>query len=450
MKTDAYIINTYYYPKSKSLGENAIGMVLLMNRNTMRDMRRYQMQLIASDIANRSVIVVPKLSWEIYGSCEYIPMVANTNALPNMAKLEIFDGTTKMQIPFRRAESTAPAPVVICLAPQFVAEQWQLFVAHAHVARHYGAHLHLYITSMIDSYFDLVQEYEKLGYVSLDYWIRMKFANPSEDSLEINSHSELRNQAGAQTDCLYKYKEAVSFIAFFDVDDVFIPRGFRSYFDEFTALYAENPDILTFQYTKREMMFYNKPSMEDMNIEEIFGHTWFVNEEDYGKQMAKPENLNSMWIHQSWNIPEEKNMITRSNYLIHFQKPVDADGTDPVPYRRSDFEMMENMQLNISALAPIQKDLERVLNTTNIQGIIDRLPKKNYYFSIIYRCYYEKFYKKPVKASCPNGEGCLVPQRSDMNCVHSDVDYKSGPQMYPITYHYHENPRWVKTKGCQP
>ncbi|CAL2045085.1 unnamed protein product [Caenorhabditis brenneri] len=443
-------MSTYYYPNSKSLGLNAIGMVLLMNRNTMRDMRRYQMKLVAFDGNNCSVSVIPKLLEESYSNCPYINMVATTNVLPGMTRLEIHDGSTKMEIPFKMARSKAPAPVIICLAPQFVAEQWQLFVAHAHVARHFGGHLHLYITSMIDSYFDLVQEYERLGYVTIDFWMRLKFANASADSVEPNLYSELRNQAGAQSDCLLQYKEAASFITFVDVDDIFIPRGYSSYFDEFSALYIDHPGILTFQYTKREMMFYNKPSINDMNIEEIFGHTWFVNEQDYGKVMAKPDNLNSMWVHQSWNIPNDKHFITRSNYLIHFQKPVDADGTDPVPYRMSNFELLDSMQLNISVLTPIQQDLRRTLNSTTIQEIAERLPKKVYYFSIIYRCYYEKFYKKPKKDSCPNGERCLIPQRSDMNCIHSDADFKSGPEMFPITYHYHINPRWNRTTGCQP
>ena len=60
-KTDAYIISTYYYPKSKSLGENAIGMVLLMNRFTQEDMRKYQIQLVASNSFNQSVIAIPTL-----------------------------------------------------------------------------------------------------------------------------------------------------------------------------------------------------------------------------------------------------------------------------------------------------------------------------------------------------------------------------------------------------
>ncbi|CAA94907.4 Glycosyltransferase family 92 protein C35A5.5 [Caenorhabditis elegans] len=447
-KTDAYIINTYYYPKSSSLGENAIGMILLMNRNTQRDMTKYRMKLIASNSSHQSVIVTPKFLEESYSSCPYINMVAMVNTLPNLNKLEIFDGERKMEIPFQMGKTTAPASVIICISPQFVAEQWQLFVAHAHVARKFGGHLHMYVTSIIDTFFDLVQEYERLGYVTIDYWMRLKLANSSVDSVEPNLHSELRNQAGAQSDCLYQYKEAAAFITFFDLDDIFIPRGYDSYFDEFSALYELHPNILTFQYTKRETMVYNKAKIEDINFEELFGHTWFVNEEDYGKVMTKPGNLNSMWIHESWNIPTNRHHVSKSNYIIHMQKPVDPDGTDPVSYRMSNFEMLESMQLNASTLIPIQDDLERVLKSSNISMTAEDLPNKTYYFPIIYRCYYEKFYKKPKKDSCPNGEGCLIPQRTGTNCIHSDADFKSGPEMWPITYHYHVNSKWSRTKGC--
>ena len=120
------------------------------------------------------------------------------------------------------------------------------------------------------------------------------------------------------------------------------------------------------------------------------------------------------------------------------------------------------------------------MNSTVVQSISERLPTHSYYFVILFRCYYKKGYT----STCPNSEGCLVsflsrfkfshfltdfldsafehcfantfhrqnffqiPQRSDMKCVHSDANYKSGPQMEPITYHYHENPRWSKDIGC--
>ncbi|EFO99866.1 hypothetical protein CRE_18772 [Caenorhabditis remanei] len=441
--TDAYIVNTYYYPKSKSLGENALAMVLLMNRNTMRDITKYKMHLVATNGSGYSVDIVPKIVVESYSGCAYVNVVATTNSLPNLSKLEITTGETRMQIPFRHARKTAPAPVVICISPQFISEQWQIFVAHAHISRHFGGHLHLYITSILDQYFDLIKEYEKQGYVTIDYWMRMKFER-NLNSTEPNSNVEWRNQAGAHTDCLLQYKEAASFVTFFDLDDILIPRRFNTYFDEFSSFFFLNPEIATLQYPKREMMLHNKPNMSDMNFQEIFGHSWFVNREDAGKIVARPSSLNSMWIHRSFNVPDKKLHLVKNNFLLHMQKPFDTDGQDSVPFGMSNYEMMDDLKLNISILEPIQKDFEKLMNSTVVQSISERLPTHSYYFVILFRCYYKKGYM----STCPNSEGCLIPQRSDMKCVHSDANYKSGPQMEPITYHYHENPRWSKDIGC--
>lgn len=46
--SDAFIINTYYYPKSKSLGENAVAIILLMNWKT-KNIANYQLKLIGSN-----------------------------------------------------------------------------------------------------------------------------------------------------------------------------------------------------------------------------------------------------------------------------------------------------------------------------------------------------------------------------------------------------------------
>ncbi|ULT88110.1 hypothetical protein L3Y34_007366 [Caenorhabditis briggsae] len=445
--TDSYIINTYYYPKSKSFGENALAIVLLMNRNTMRDITKYKMQLVATNEARGTVTVEPKLQIESYSNCAYINVVATTNTLPNLKKLEISSGATKMEIPFRHARKTAPEPVIICLSPQFISEQWQIFVAHAHIAKHFGGHLHLYLTSILESYFDLVKEYEKQGYVTIDYWMRMKFEsklNSTLNSTEPNSNVEWRNQAGAHTDCLLQYKEAASFVTFFDLDDILIPRGFNTYFDEFSSFFFLNPNILTLQYSKREMMLHNKPKISDINFHEIFGHSWFVNREDAGKIVARPSSLNSMWIHRSFNVPDKKLLLVRNNFLLHMQKPFDTDGQDSVPFGMSNYEIMNDLKLNSSVLEPVQLDFERFMKSKSIKSMSERLPAHSYYFPILFRCYFRKGYM----ATCPNSEGCLIPQRSDLKCIHSDATYKSGPPMEPITYHYHINPTWSKEIGC--
>lgn len=70
----------------------------------------------------------------------------------------------------------------------------------------FGAHMIIYLTSIVDSYFELMQEYERIGYITIEKWLKMKFNNPETPFFEPNLNTELRNQAGAHADCLLQYK----------------------------------------------------------------------------------------------------------------------------------------------------------------------------------------------------------------------------------------------------
>ena len=167
------------------------------------------------------------------------------------------------------ARYTAPKPVIICISPQFVAEQWQIFLMHVHVANRwvlflgsfkntsyrFGGHLHIYLTSIIESFFELMKEYEREGYLTLDFWLRMKFEHTTTPYFEPNENIEWRNQAGAQTDCLLQYKEAAEYISFFDMDDILFPKNYPTYLEEFNAEWALQPDATSVFYGRREHEF---------------------------------------------------------------------------------------------------------------------------------------------------------------------------------------------------
>ena len=78
--------------------------------------------------------------------------MAKTSTVANLKKLEMESNGVKVevvyshipdqiipvfQIPFKLARYSAPNPVIICISPQFVAEQWQMFLMHVHVANRY-------------------------------------------------------------------------------------------------------------------------------------------------------------------------------------------------------------------------------------------------------------------------------------------------------------------------
>ncbi|UMM28106.1 hypothetical protein L5515_011092 [Caenorhabditis briggsae] len=67
--------------------------------------------------------------------CRYTTIMGRTNTVENLKTLEIeSNGVT---IPFKMARYTAPKPVIICISPQFAAEQWQMLLIHVHAANRF-------------------------------------------------------------------------------------------------------------------------------------------------------------------------------------------------------------------------------------------------------------------------------------------------------------------------
>ncbi|KAF1757352.1 hypothetical protein GCK72_013807 [Caenorhabditis remanei] len=217
-----FLVSAYYYPISKSLGSNAVALNMLVDSKNF-NVENATYNLIGSNETHQELTVATsQIDGVTY--CRYIQTMARTNAVEKLKK-----------IPFKMGRMTAPKPVIICISPQFVAEQWQIFLMHVHVANRFGSHLHIYLISILESYFNLMKEYEKQGYLTLDFWLKMKFANPQSPFYEPNISTELRIQIGAQMDCLLQYKEAAEFIAFFDMDDVLFPKNYPTYLEEFNA-----------------------------------------------------------------------------------------------------------------------------------------------------------------------------------------------------------------------
>lgn len=100
-----------------------------------------------------------------------------------------------------------------------------------------------------------MKEYERQGYITLDYWLRMKFSDPKTPYIEPNENVEWRHQAGAQTDCLLQYKEAAEYIAFFDMDDILFPKEYPIYLEEFNSVLAAHPGTNYLFYGRREHEF---------------------------------------------------------------------------------------------------------------------------------------------------------------------------------------------------
>lgn len=86
-------------------------------------------------------------------------------------------------------------------------------------------------------------------------------------------------------------------------------------------------------------------------------------------------------------------------------------------------------------------------NLPTISDIGKLLPNIDFYFPIIFKCYLKQFYGREI-TECPNAEKCVLPQRSDYKCMHTDAEYVSGPSTKPLTFHYFKNPFWSSDYGC--
>ncbi|KAF1757341.1 hypothetical protein GCK72_013796 [Caenorhabditis remanei] len=448
----AFINSVYYYPTSKSLGDNAIAFTMAIDQHSHL-MKGHTFKVLGYNSTD-VVESVATSQTEGIGRCRYTTMMARANTISHLERIEIESNGVSVAIPFKMARYTAPKPVIICISPQFAAEQWQMFVMHVHAANQFGGHLHIYLTSIIESYYELMKVYEKLGYITMDYWLRMKFMNTKTPYFEPNGNVEWRNQAGAQTDCLLQYKEAAEYIAFFDMDDILFPKYYPTYLEEFNAVLAANPGTNYLFYGRREHEFVKASTLSEFTFTELVQSLRSSQTVKRGKVVVRPDAYNSTWIHNSKHVSFKTGVKVKTPTLVHVQLPVDKSGKRN---HSRDLWKIEFGPLNETIreddVRAIEEDIYRLKNMTRIAALAPYLPSSDYYLPIVFKCYFDSFYKDTFVTKigvprCPNADVCDLPQRDDYKCIHSDAQYYSGPDMQPVTYHFTTDSFWSKDIGC--
>ncbi|EFO85227.1 hypothetical protein CRE_24681, partial [Caenorhabditis remanei] len=475
-----YVTSAYYYPISKSLGSNAIAMAMVVDSiNFNVDNATYN---VVGSNGTHTISSIATSQTEGVPTCRYTPAMAKTKTVENITKLEMESNGVRVEIPFKMARYTAPKPVIICISPQFVAEQWQIFLMHVHVANRwvlflgsfkntsyrFGGHLHIYLTSIIESFFELMKEYEREGYLTLDFWLRMKFEHTTTPYFEPNENIEWRNQAGAQTDCLLQYKEAAEYIAFFDMDDILFPKNYPTYLEEFSAEWALQPDATSVFYGRREhefvKVYFPAETLSQFSFIELVRSLRSSPTVKRGKVVVKPDRYNSTWIHFSNNESEGTRYDIVSKFpinlncfrrtidnptLIHVQRPLQKHGNNNITkVWKMKFGPL-NETIRDHDVKGIEEDIERIRRISKVSEIAPRLPSSDFYLPIVFKCYYDAFYDNAFdhrkgKHGCPNADTCALPQREEYKCVHSHAKYFSGPHMKPFTFHFAKNSFWSK------
>ncbi|ULT87880.1 hypothetical protein L3Y34_007214 [Caenorhabditis briggsae] len=439
-----FVASAYYYPTSKSLGNNAVAFNMVVDSKNF-DISKHTYNFVGSNGTHtESGFAISQIEEE--EMCRYAPTVARGNTVENLKKLELESGGTKVEIPFKMARYTAPKPVIICISPQFVAEQWQIFLMHAHTAHRFGAHIHIYVISIVKAYFELMKEYERQGYLTIEKWMRMKFDKPGSQYFEPNLNTELRNQAGALTDCLLQYKEAAEYIAFFDLDDVLFPLNYPTYLEEFNAEYAQKPDATSLVYGRREHEFIKAETLAEYDFHELVA-SLKTSYTRAGKVVVKPDRHNTTWIHASHREDPTKRIHIKTPHLIHVQRPIQKNGNNEIKDMWKSRFWRFNETIHEVYIAAIHEDIQRMKKNKEVARIAKRLPSRDFYFPVVFKCYLKRFYGRKL-TECPNAEKCVMPQRKDIKCMHTDAEYFSGPSSEPFTFHYFTNPFWSSDYGC--
>ncbi|EGT47740.1 hypothetical protein CAEBREN_29158 [Caenorhabditis brenneri] len=298
-----------------------------------------------------------------------------------------------------------------------------------------------------------MREYERQGYITLDYWLRMKFEKTETPYFEPNENIEWRNQAGAQTDCLLQYKEAAEYIAFFDMDDILFPKNYPTYLEEFSAEWALQPSATSVFYGRREHEFIKAETISEFSFRDLIASLRSSPTVKRGKVVVKPDRYNSTWIHFSNNEDEKTRRTIDNPTIIHVQRPLQKNGNNNITQVwKMEFGPL-NETIRAHDIEAIENDVERVRYLDTVSKIAPKLPSSDFYLPIVFKCYYDAFYDdafdhRRSKHGCPNADTCVLPQRNEYKCVHSHAKYYSGPDMKPFTFHFSNGSHWSWNIGC--
>uniref|UniRef100_A0A8R1I6J8 Glycosyltransferase family 92 protein n=1 Tax=Caenorhabditis japonica TaxID=281687 RepID=A0A8R1I6J8_CAEJA len=331
-----------------------------------------------------------------------------------------YDTIIIVKIPFEVVPTT-PQPVVMCISPLFAAENWQTLLVSLHVYKRFGAHMHLYIRSVVSPILEILRVYEQEKYVTLKPWNRINLLNRDERDFNPNLNVEFRSQAAAQTDCLLRYKEAAEFVAFIDLDDLLIPRAAETYAAEFRYLEAEYPMVAYFTYSKQNTKTKAYRRANVFSIEHVLRNVEFEHVVETGKMIVRPAKLNNTWIH--WpNKPMVKLAVdSEFNSITHLKHMDMLDGMgvdhERIPiYSPSNGIFYDNPLISEKNLKMIEKDFNRMSWKSSIRRHLRNLPVNMTYTKLITECYRNSYYSFH-EASANHNMLCPGPERCDVSLI---------------------------------
>ncbi|CAI5452986.1 unnamed protein product [Caenorhabditis angaria] len=326
----AFITSSYYYPESKSLGSNALALVMSINLKRGYHFGKKEWYESAKQpiitIRARNLISSKVISSSFKkitpddNACYMVSIFLTVQLLPNTISVELLgdNGDNSVSIPFSIPPSTNYHDVVVCISPIFVAENWQTFLFAMHIYKKFGAFVNLYYISAVDSFYELIKIYEEAGYLTIQPWVSIKLVGVDQNELDPYHQIEFRNQAAAQTDCILKYKETAKFVTCLDLDDILIPKFAPTYLEEFQTLLKKISENSYLTYDKRNYRAHTVNKFNKFSLSKMLESIEIGDVFESGKIVTDPKLMNFTWIH--WTLNKNiKRVEVKNNWITHLK-----------------------------------------------------------------------------------------------------------------------------------
>ncbi|UMM33484.1 hypothetical protein L5515_006948 [Caenorhabditis briggsae] len=459
----AFINSAYYYPFSKSLGKNAVAFVMTMNL-VVRDQPSQtengtfldptELVIFAENATTDVTVRTPFMRVTPHEVCQMITIFATAQLIPNVKSISMVGNNGMAEIPFI-IPSYEKRDVVVCISPLFVSEQWQNFLLAVHIYKKYGAHMNLYLISAVTSFYELMKEYEKEGYMTIQPWIKVTFPGVPITTADPHNEIEFRNQAACQTDCLLQFKESARFVTFLDLDDVLIPRIAPTYVEEFQKLMDGKNKLAYMTYHKEN---YDVTTMRDsskFSLTNMFANLELKHLRETGKIVVDPRNLNYTWIHFPPTLPTglEKYDVTE-NVITHLKTIFWTDEQNlnknnfepPMYYDNSSAKIISNKEIQ-----ELEDGLRKMIERPRINKIYSKLPNNHYYRDLVVNCYNDRYYRydhagRIGEMKCPGPHLCGFHQHPKITCMHVNATHIPMKTLHPITYYYAKDPYFTEAE----
>ncbi|PIC24979.1 hypothetical protein B9Z55_018087 [Caenorhabditis nigoni] len=447
----AFILSAYFYPTSKSLGNNSLALVMSMNLgkwkgnyapvDTVNDTRIVVMarnETTGTVVSTRYERITP------HDNCQMVTVFATVQLLPDPVHIALISNEDSTEIKIK-IPSPIKRDVVVCISPLYVTEQWQNFLLAAHTYRRFGAHFHVYFVSAVSSFFQLLYEYDIEGYITLQPWDRVLFPFVPGDIADPYQEIEFQSLAGAQTDCLLQYKESAEFVALFDLNDILIPKSASTLLEEFQHILGNQERVSFLSYTRRnhEINVFNNT---EFSIGEMVDSLADRNTTKFSKSVVVTKNLNFTSMDRPYFVPEGfVSLDVVDNSIIHLEEIIWIDRNDTKDLKSHSKES-NNSSFSYDALSDIETDLDDMLRTERVAQIIPDLPNFFHFYDLTNKCIQESKSNNPKR--CPGPQMCGFYQHPNVNCVHVNARHKPMKTLEPITYYFATDVFYSSDIGC--